>query len=132
VPQPMSRTAPTRAQVSVPSSGTLRKIRSFPHSLVQLVIVCCLLVAFAVVFVLRGEYRQQLQIWQEKLDRIADANQHLLENWIRERENATQLLASFPCSARETRDAFIKISFFTHSPPSCSADLEDIGSGYSR
>jgi PAS domain S-box-containing protein len=107
VPQPMSRTAPTRAQVSVPSSGTLRKIRSFPHSLVQLVIVCCLLVAFAVVFVLRGEYRQQLQIWQEKLDRIADANQHLLENWIRERENATQLLASFPCSARETRDAFI-------------------------
>ena len=45
---------------------------------------------------LRREYRKQLVYWQERLSRIADANQRLLNNWVTERSDDAQLLAAFP------------------------------------
>ncbi len=45
---------------------------------------------------LRREYRKQLVYWQERLTRIADANQRLLKNWVTERSDDAHLLAAFP------------------------------------
>ncbi|HKT70945.1 MAG TPA: hypothetical protein VJP83_15980, partial [Terriglobales bacterium] len=45
---------------------------------------------------LRHEHQKQLVYWQERLSRIADANQRLLKNWVTERSADAQLLAAFP------------------------------------
>jgi PAS domain S-box-containing protein len=45
---------------------------------------------------LRHEHQKQLVYWQERLSRIADANQRLLKNWVTERSDDAQLLAAFP------------------------------------
>jgi len=49
---------------------------------------------------LRHEYRRQITYWQERLSRVADANQRLLENWVKEREQDARLMASLACAER--------------------------------
>lgn len=71
----------------------------FPHRYLYSVITCSLLVTLVAVFILYGEYREQRTYWHEKLTRVADVNQRLLQNWVKERNEDAELLASFPCTA---------------------------------
>ncbi|MGE5206930.1 MAG: PAS domain S-box protein [Chlamydiota bacterium] len=66
-----------------------------PRRLVWATIACSVLIATLAGVILYGEYQEQLQYWRERLIRIADVNQLLLQNWSRERREDAQLLASF-------------------------------------
>jgi PAS domain S-box-containing protein len=99
----MSRTRHTGLRLStsahLPGDHNGEKKHGFPRRLLYLVIACSVLVASLAALVLRREYQEQMQFSHEKLTHAADANQRLLENWIKERNEDTQLIASFPCTA---------------------------------
>jgi PAS domain S-box-containing protein len=54
---------------------------------------CVVLVISITTLVLRHEYQQQLAYWHERLTRTVDAKQQVLEHWVTERDQDTQLLA---------------------------------------
>ena len=99
----MSRTShpESRPQPSVDFvAGTnAQQAAGFPRRYLYAVIGCSLLVTLFAVFILYREYQEQLGYWHEKLTRVADVNQRLLENWVRERSDDAGLLASSPCTA---------------------------------
>jgi len=96
----MSRTVHTDSCVNalLASVHTLRT-KGFPITYFRVVVGCSLVVALLAAFILYRDYQQQLRYWQEKLTRVADANQHLLHHWLKERNEDAQLLASLPCTA---------------------------------
>src|SRR5579863_4347772 len=101
-PQPMSRTRhpESRSQSSVDFVGTpkAQQRAGFPRNYLYAFIGYSLLVTLVAVFMLYGEYQEQLGYWHEKLTRVADVNRRLLESWVKERSEDAGLLASFPCT----------------------------------
>jgi len=96
----MSRRAKTDARTDLPdTSGRIPKFsppsdpsRRYSYG----VAVCIATVVVVTSLTLRHEYGKQLVYWQERLTRIAEANQRLLNNWVRERSDDARLLAGFP------------------------------------
>jgi PAS domain S-box-containing protein len=66
-----------------------------PRRYVQVLVACAVLAVLVAALILHSEYREQMTYWQEKLTRIADVNQQLLESWLKERDGDAQELASF-------------------------------------
>jgi hypothetical protein len=97
----MSRTTKTDSRTDLPdASGRIPNSLRTPdpsrrYSYGVIAIVAAVVVITTLT--LRHEYRKQLVYWQERLTRIADANQHLLKNWVRERRDDAQLVAAFQC-----------------------------------
>lgn len=60
---------------------------------------CSLLVSLAAASVLYREYREQLRYWHQKLTRVADINQRLLQDWVKARNEDARRLASSPGAA---------------------------------
>src|SRR5690348_6260303 len=99
-PQPMSRKSQTAAHAgpadvsggipnSLPTSNSHRRYLFGVVGIIAAVVVVTTLT-------LRHEHQKQLVYWQERLSRIAEANQRLLNSWVRERSDDARLLAGFP------------------------------------
>lgn len=91
-PQPMSRTA--KIDFHANACAESGRFANLPRRFLYSVIGCCLLIASSIGVIVYEEYQQQLRHWQEKLIRIADANQRLLENWVNERNEDAHILSS--------------------------------------
>lgn len=92
---PESRPQPPVDFVAAPNA---QQTADCPRRFLYAVIGGSLLVTLFAIFIIYGEYQEQLGYWHEKLTRVADVNQRLLENWVRERSEDAGVLASFPCT----------------------------------
>lgn len=92
---PESRPQPPVDFVAAPNA---QQTADCPRRFLYAVIGGSLLVTLFAIFIIYGEYQEQLGYWHEKLTRVADVNQRLLENWVRERSDDAGVLASFPCT----------------------------------
>lgn len=72
----MSRMFQTDLRAST-SVGALRLPRRFVYA----AIACSLLIATLTGVILYGEYQEQRRYWRERLIRVAEVKQLLLQNW---------------------------------------------------
>lgn len=87
--------AHVRAAIDAPTGQHRPEL---PRRYLAIIISCAVLVALLAAGILNLAYRQQLEYWREKLTRVADVDQQVLERWVAEREQDARLLASFPSS----------------------------------
>jgi hypothetical protein len=130
-PKPMSRLAQnsrTHPPDTFSGARTVPPTTSGPRQRYLYVVIGFIAVVVVVTTsTIRNEYRKQLTYWQEKLTRIADANQRGLEYWVKERAQDAELMASFRC----TQMAALSQPAWPLRRPTICSELANVADTYS-
>ncbi|HEX8818192.1 MAG TPA: PAS domain S-box protein [Terriglobales bacterium] len=70
-------------------------LSTFRKRFLRAIALWTLLAALVDGYLLRVEYREQLEYWQDRLTRVASINERLLESWLGERRGDSREIASF-------------------------------------